>query len=763
MQPQPDPSSTLPPVFDCMPGDLTACRQWVLWKLEQRGGRLTKVPYQVNGRRADITHEAHWSSFEQVVAAYSAKDVYQGVGFVLTADDPFVAIDLDKCVGDDGTPVPWAQGIIDEIDSYTEWSPSGRGVRIIARGELGLEGNRRGQIEVYSQERYVTITGQRMWDDYGTTVEERSEQVARFQARLFGDRPSNVVPLPQTTLPTRDDVVVIEMASEDPHWSKLYAGDDSEFEGDASQGDHVFCKILARVTGDDDQIDRIYRTSKRYRDKWDSRRGGSTYGANTIVAARLSVLSDGQPGQVIPVGIDGFEYNDLGNAMRLMQGHQNELRWVEEWNSWLVYDQDHWVRDHRNARVEHMASLIADPLLEHIGPMRHDPKRMKAFMAWYNQTRSGFGMAATVRVARTLPEAMTSFKQLDQHPWLLNTLGRTIDLSNGYARDPDPADLLTKCAGVQFDPKATHVEWSRFLERIIPDPEVRLYVQCLAGLSLLGEPQELLPILWGDGANGKSTLTEVMALVLGDYAVKVSHDLLSVQKQQVHPTAKADLLGVRFAHSGELDGTDRLNEALVKELTGGDTIKARRMYEDFWEFKPSHLMWLHSNYRPRITGTDTGIWRRVKLIPFEVQIPKDERVDGLKWKLFANEGSGILNWMLAGLAAYKTNGDRLPEPPAVVEATSEYRTEADTVGQFIEASGLAFGPDLWCKASTLDMAHAMWFGSSAVRYTSEAHSKMVKVELRKRGAFSKQRKINGKATQVWEGCGFPETTLDLGS
>jgi putative DNA primase/helicase len=516
------------------------------------------------------------------------------------------------------------------------------------------------------------------------------------------------------------------------------------------------------VTGDDDQIDRIYRTSGRYRDKWDSRRGGSTYGANTIVAARLSVLQDNTPKQAVPVGLDGFEYNDWGNAMRLLQAHQDQLRWVEEWNCWMVFDDGRWVRDMRNARVENMAGQIAEPLLEHIGPMRHDPQRMKVFMAWYNQTRNGFGMAATVKVARTMPAARTSFSELDAHPWLLNTKGRTIDLSNGYARDPDPKDMLTRCCGVYFDPKAQHDQWSRFLERVIPDPEVRLYVQCLAGLSLLGEPQELLPILWGDGANGKTTLTEVMAMVLGDYAVKVSHDLLLVQKQQVHPTAKADLFGVRFAHSGELGGADRINEALVKELTGGDTIKARRMYEDFWEFKPSHLMWLHSNYRPRVTGTDTGIWRRVKLIPFEVQIPKDERVDGLKWRLFHDEGSGILNWMLAGLAFYKNNGDRLPEPPAVVDATSEYRAEADTVGQFFESSGLQFGPDLWCKASAIDMAHAMWFGSSTVRSTPEVHSKMVKAELRKRGCEPKQKRVDGRPVQVWDGCGFPDPSLPLG-
>ena len=149
----PNSSTLLAPNFEAIPNELIGYSQWVLWRLEERGGRSTKVPYRPGGHRADITDPGHWSSFKHVVETFDNTSIYNGIGFVLTADDPFVAVDLDKCVGDDGAPVPWARGIIDEIDSYTEWSPSGAGVRIIARGELGLEGNRRGQVEVYSQDR----------------------------------------------------------------------------------------------------------------------------------------------------------------------------------------------------------------------------------------------------------------------------------------------------------------------------------------------------------------------------------------------------------------------------------------------------------------------------------------------------------------------------------------------------------------------------------------------------------------------------------
>jgi putative DNA primase/helicase len=754
------PRALLSPLFETMPAELRAYDQWVLWRAVARGDKTTKVPYQANGRPADVTNPDHWCSFDRALAVQS--NGYDGVGFVLTAADPFVAVDLDHCVDDRGIPVEWALGVISELDTYTEWSPSGEGVRIIACGSVELDGNRRGQVEVYTQERYVTITGRLMYDDQNTEVAERTDALQSFQHRMFGDRPSNVVPLRrQDSIPTRTDEEVLALATNQAHFEALAEGDDSAFSGDASQGDHVFCKILARCTGDDDQVDRLYRQSGRYRDKWDSRRGGSTYGSNTIVQARLSVLHEAPTDSVVPVGVDGFEYNDVGNGLRLLRSNPNRLRWVDRWKCWMVYDQGVWVRDPNRTRVEGMASRIADPLLEHLGPMRHDSTKMKGFMSWYQRTKSTTGMADTVKAARTMSEAFAYDGQFEAHPWLLNTLGRTIDLETGYARDPDPADLLMRRATVVFDPSARFDEWSTFLERIIPDRDVRDYVQMLAGLTLIGEPQELLPILWGEGANGKSTLTEVMAGILGDYAVKVSHDVLVAQKGQTHPTSLASLFGARFAHSGELDQGARLNESLVKELTGGDTITARRMYEDFWEFRPSHLMWLHSNYRPQIRGMDTGIWRRVKLIPFEVQIPAAERVNGLKYRLLGDEGPGILNWMLRGLAEYRRNGYTLPEPPAVLEATAEYRQETDTVSQFINDSGLVFGPDHWLRSAVLDMMHAQWYASHPARYSVDGHAKMVKVELRKRGCDILQRRYEGKATQGWAGVGLTPATLDI--
>lgn len=768
VSPHPDasPSAPPPPRFDTIPTVLQDTERWILWGGgPSKNGRLDKTPRGPDTRPISVTDPANWTSFTQAEQSFRDGRFY-GVGFVMSDQDELMGIDLDHCVDDDGNVAPWAQAIIDEVDSYTEYSPSGNGVHIWVRSSFKVEdGNKRtglgddaeGVFEIYSSRRYFTVTGLLLWDDLGE-VQDRTEVIQSLHHRMFGGRTAQVVPLRVVKLPARPDDEVIEMATLDPAWADLFSGDDK---GDASEGDFIFCKILAKITSDDDQIDRIYRRSGRSRDKWDRpARSGETYGQGTINRARVQVLQQSNPAALTASPLDGFEYTDVGNAERLLEANPHVLRFVEEWGTWIVYEGGRWVRDVQRSRVSHLASQIAEPLLEYVGPMRHDPAKMKEFMRWYSSTRSANGIANTVRVASHSPRARVSHAELDARPWMLNTLNRTLDLEDhGYDRDPDPADLLTKRTAVPYVSGATCPLWCRFLEQILPDPDVREYVQMLAGLALIGEPQQILPILWGEGANGKSTLTEVLAAVLGEYAVKASQELLVIQKHQGHPTSKASLFGARFAHSGEIEQSDRLNEALVKELTGGDTIMARRMYENEWAFQPSHLLWLHANYRPRIQGNDLGIWRRVKLIPFNVTVPAADRVEGLARLIFKTEGSGVLNWMLQGLGEYRRNGYKLPDPPAVVEATAEYRRETDTVGMFLSDTGLVVGDGLTIKSSQLDMAHAVWYGTSTVRVSPDAHLKMVKAELRNRDCEPKQRRVDGKNTLVWVGVGIPEATL----
>jgi len=448
-------------------------------------------------------------------------------------------------------------------------------------------------------------------------------------------------------------------------------------------------------------------------------------------------------------GADGRHYTDLGNADRLITKYGDVLRFVPRWGRWLVYVDGRWQLDHADTIVSHLAAGIGRDLVDLIGEVYGDAKKTGDLLSWVRRSESAAGIAATLTVAASRPGVAIDHEALDADPWMLNTCGGTIDLRSGRLMAHNPADLLTQRAAVTYDDAATAPTWTLFLEQVLHNAEVRSFVQRLCGLALLGDqPEHVLPILLGAGANGKSTMTRVVATVLGDYAIVASRDVLLAFKHDTHPTARADLFRRRFAHSGELPPGARLDEAQVKELTGGDRIKARRMREDFWEFNPSHLLWLHANHRPRIEGTDDGIWRRVLLVPFTVQIPAAQRDPRLAERIVDDESSGVLNWMLAGLTDYLDHGLRIPDNVQV--ATDQYRHESDTVAAFLAEAGLIIDPTLTMATSDLLAAHGEWYAAMGVAEPEKGHYQRVVSVLKERGARSRQTKSRGR---FWQGVG----------
>ena len=295
------------------------------------------------------------------------------------------------------------------------------------------------------------------------------------------------------------------------------------------------------------------------------------------------------------------------------------------------------------------------------------------------------GIAAMVSLARSEPGVSVGVSELDTDPWLFNVQNGTLDLRTGELQEHCRDDLITKLAPVMFDPAAECPLWDTFLQEIFDgDEELIGYTQRLAGYNLSGSTREhVLVFLYGVGANGKSTFIETQLALMGpDYAIKAAPDLLMAKQGESHPTERADLFGKRFVATVETEAGKRLAESLVKELTGGDRIRARRMREDFWEFTPTHHVWLAGNHKPAVYGTDHGLWRRLKLIPFKVKFPDKQQDKELSEKLKA-ELPGILNWALAGCLDWQKNG--MQEPESVRAATEEYAQENDVVGEFIDA------------------------------------------------------------------------------
>jgi putative DNA primase/helicase len=290
---------------------------------------------------------------------------------------------------------------------------------------------------------------------------------------------------------------------------------------------------------------------------------------------------------------------------------------------------------------------------------------------------------------------------------LFNCANGTIDLTTGELIRPRREDLITQCSPVRFDPEAESYEWDRFLDRIFDGRQPLIdYVQRLAGYTVTGlTTEQILPIFYGVGANGKTTLLTVFLEVMGnDYAQKANRDLLMVKQRKEHPAELAALFGKRLIVATESDDGSRLAEGLVKDLTGSEKITARGMYENFWQFGPMHKLFLATNHKPEVRGTDHAMWRRLRLIPFDVVIPDAEQDKKLPDKLRA-ESSGILAWMVQGCLDWQRQG--LGTPDEVMKATATYRTEQDVLATFI-ADECLVSPACKVKATPLYDAYKNW-------------------------------------------------------
>lgn len=424
--------------------------------------------------------------------------------------------------------------------------------------------------------------------------------------------------------------------------------------------------------------------------------------------------------------------SDLAYARTLCAMFGDELRYVVPWKKWLSWDGTRWAVDD-TGHAWRCAKAVADATATPDGK----PSKIESWNA----------MKSMLALAGTEPGIAVTPEQMDSDPYLFNVSNGTLDLRTGKLRPHDPADLLSKVAGAAYNPDAKAPEFHAFLEEIQPDADVRQFLARLFGHAMLGTVVEhVLAILYGTGANGKSTLSEAISKAFGDYARPVDPGLL-VDRGDAHPTGVASLFGLRLAMTHELDAGRRLAEATVKRLTGGDRIAARRMREDFWEFDPSHSIVMHTNHRPVVKGTDEGIWRRLRLVPFDVVIPADERDVSLPDKLAA-EIDGILAWVIDGYQSWAEKG--LCEPAAVTDATEEFRTDSDDLGRFIEERCVQHQFS-HAQSSVLFNAWTEWCRQEHVDAGS---NKAFSAELLKRG-FDK-RKSNG--VWVWDGLGLHQET-----
>jgi putative DNA primase/helicase len=395
--------------------------------------------------------------------------------------------------------------------------------------------------------------------------------------------------------------------------------------------------------------------------------------------------------------------NDIGNARRLVQQHGSDLRYCPKLG-WMAWSGKRWGLDDTGA-VDRCAKKTVRSIY---GEAENcpDKDRREALASWAHKSESDVRIKAMISLARTEAEVIVRHERLDRDPWLLNVGNGTLNLKTGELRQHRWQDLITKITPIDLHRGVDCPRWKSFLERVTDgNNDLIRYLQKAVGYSCTGSTREqrfFMP--YGTGANGKTTFLNTISAVLGDYAKHTATETLLVRRGDSISNDVARLAGARFVSAVETESGRRLAEGLVKQMTGGDKMAARFLHQEFFEFVPAFKLWLAVNHKPRVTGTDHAIWRRIDLIPFVVTIPESERDPDLAEKL-QEELPGILAWAVAGCKLWQAEG--LESPETVKTATAEYKQESDIVATFIEER-CEQGPDCEVSKTALYEAYSEW-------------------------------------------------------
>ncbi|MCY7566183.1 phage/plasmid primase, P4 family [Bacillus safensis] len=727
--------------FKNIPQELKNAPQWILWRSEERDGKKTKVPYQIDGSMAQSSNKRTWSTFPTVLKFYNDRD-YDGIGFMFSKDDPFIGIDIDHCV-EDGVLSPFAEEIVQAISSYTEYSPSGEGVHIITKGKIPLRGQGTGRknpelgLEVYRHGRYFTFTGNSLGIG---AIEERTDKLKELFNKYLKDKKEETKSSSPPAASSRD----MNNLSNKEIWERMFNSKNGKsiqdlFNGhlineDHSATDMALCNHLAFWTDKDtSKMDSMFRETGLYREKWDRQHSsdGATYGEMTIAAAvysthkTISDLLEEQQEQPYEVYISHpdnsqvedteeiidtppvFHLTELGNAERIVYYHGKNIRYCNELD-WLIWNGKRWEEDSKR-KIE---AITAKTLRALYGEAEstEDKFRKKQLNDWAKKCER-----RSIRINSILdvrPMVSVKKKDFDSFKFLFNCVNGVIDLKTGELRPHDRDLLLTKMSPIPYEKDANCPNWIAFLESIFltpvgdPDHELIEYLQKAIGYSLTGVTKEqIMFFLFGNGRNGKSTFINVIQDILGDYARQTNSDTFLKKKNDSginNDVARLD--GARFVSAVESEEGQQLSEALVKQITGGEKMSARFLRQEYFEFTPEFKVFFTTNHKPIIKGGDNGIWRRIKLIPFTVTIP-EEKIDADLPEKLKREMPGILRWIVDGCLKWQKEG--LKDPKAIRNATQGYREDMDILGPFINEN-CTIHEDAKIEAKTLYENYKKW-------------------------------------------------------
>ena len=756
--------------------DLKAQRIWFHWHWEKdKDGRITKVPHSAKGGATGTTvNWAHtWVTYDEVLAI---KESHNASGLGFKVPDGYFFLDADDYALDD----PLMQELLQRFNSYTERSVSGGGIHIYGkcdRAKLPFITNKEGKqkldpayymknphnrLELYIgglTERFAVYTGDVVWAE---PLKECTEAVL---TTLETDMKREEIPQAKSVNAPgsylSDDSVIIKASAskQGEKFKALWNGEIPEGKTH-SEADLSLCTILAFwCGGDTEQMDRLFRSSCLMREKWerDDYRSAtlekavnattSFYSPITTSAADDFADTSNRLYDLDPANNKRYCGGDIGFGRLFADMYKDIARYVPERKKWYIFDGKRWVADIGGLKAMELAKELSDALIVYTASIRDETRRTAFLEVCKKWVQRRFRETYLKEAQSVYPVSMEKF---DTDRYLLNCNNGTLDLRTMEFREHRPEDFFTKISKVDYIPSAKSPRFNKFIEEITSgDKEKARFLQKALGYGISGDTRfECIFFLFGElTRNGKGTLMESCLLVLGDYGRAVRPETIA-QKNNTNSQSPSEdiarLAGIRFANISEPSRGLLLNAAQVKSMTGNDTMNARFLNENSFDFKPQFKMYVNTNYLPVITDMTLFQSGRVVIIPFNRHFEEWEQDRTLKEEFSKpNTQSAILNWLVEGYELLRKEG--LKQPKSVIDATYAYYHESNKMAQFAEEK-LEEDIEGEIRTSALYDNYRHWCGVNG--FFAESNRNFIN-ELRKMGTIERRRpKTGGEKTTL---------------
>lgn len=701
--------------YQNLPEELREHGLFCSWRYENVKGRQTKVPYRLDGRRARSTVREDFSDFKTTEAHLQKLNSQKNsFGLGLGIFNGFSAIDIDHCV-ENGRLSDLAVDVINTIDSYTEYSPSGTGVRIIFKAadfdydkDRRYINNRELGMEIYVSgctNKYVTLTG-RVIRPVG--VNERSAELTAILELYMKKQDTRVRPAdklresfePHSFL-TDEEVLKKAMNGRSRRFIKLYRDGDHSDYASRSEADLALCSMLAFwCGGDTEQMDRLFRKSSLYRPKWDRQ----DYSEHTMHMAVSGCREFYKPIQITnpcedfadtvmqrlqelrPDSNERYQNTDIGGGRLFADCYKELARYVPQRKCWYCYENGVWSKDAENLKTMEYVKELADALMNYAMTISDETQRT-AYIKYCCKWQKRHARETILKDAQGIyPISASDF---DSDPYVFNCLNGTLHLDTMTFTEHKAEDLLTKKSCAFYDPEAESERFDRFIGEVTEGDESKArFIQKSMGYSLSGDIRhECMFIFYGATTrNGKGTLCESVLGVMGDYGCTSRPETLSVKQitSSAGPSEDiARLAGVRFVNISEPGKGLNLDAAKLKTMTGSDTLNARFLHENSFDFKPQFKLYINTNYLPVVNDMTVFTSGRIIMVPFERHFDEDEQDRTLKTEFSKPEcRSAILNWLIEGFKLQQEEG--LTMPHEVQKATELYEKDSDKIRCFTE-------------------------------------------------------------------------------